>query len=180
MILSDRRYEEIKSTVVDLFERLDIHCTPISGFEIATKLGVKIIPYSAYQKNVQELMLKQSEDGFSIMKDGRWYIYYNDKKPYGRINNTIMHENGHIILDHTEDSELAEKEAKFFAKFALAPPVLIHQFNLTDVNEVAERFEISYEAAAYALNFYHKWLNYGDEYYTDYEIRLCNLFGIAV
>ena len=27
-----------------------------------------------------------------------------------------MHECGHIVLDHTEDSELAEAEAKFFAK----------------------------------------------------------------
>ncbi len=35
MTLNNARYEEIKEIVVDLFERLDIHCTPISGFEIS-------------------------------------------------------------------------------------------------------------------------------------------------
>lgn len=180
MILSDRRYEEIKETVVDVFDKLDIHCTPISGFEIATKLGAKIVPYSAKSQNTQDLMLKRSEDGFSVKRLGEWYIFYNDNKPYGRINNTIMHEDGHIVLDHTEDSELAEAEAKFFAKFALAPPVLIHKYNLTNIFEVAERFEISYEAANYALKFYNKWLNYGGKYYTDYEIKLCKLFDIVV
>lgn len=179
MILRDKRYEEIKKTVVDVFDKLDIHCTPISGFEIAIKLGAKIIPYSAKSKKTQTLMLKRSEDGFSVKRLGVWYIFYNERKPYGRINNTIMHENGHIVLDHTEDSELAEAEAKFFAKFALAPPVLIHKYKLNNVFEVAECFRISYEAAQYALSFYNKWLNYGEKCYTDYEIKLCKLFGIV-
>lgn len=179
--LSNERYEAIKNIVVNTFENFDIHCTPISGFELASQMGVTVVPYSAYsQKAVQELMMKQSEDGFSVMRNNKWYMYYNDKKPYGRINNTIMHENGHIVLDHTEDSEVAEKEANFFAKFALAPPVLIYKFNLTNRYEVAERFEISDEAADYAWDYYKKWLHYGGRYYKNYEIKLCNLFGIAV
>lgn len=180
MILSDNRYEEIKKSVVNTFETLDIHCIPISGFEIATKLGVKIIPYSAKSKNTQALMMKQSEDGFSVKRSDGWYMYYNDKKPYGRINNTIMHENGHIVLNHTEDSKLAEAEAKFFAKFALAPPVLIHKLELKSMYDVAECFEISDEAAAYALSYYRKWLYYSGNCFKNYEIKLCRLFGIAV
>lgn len=62
----------------------------------------------------------------------------------------------HKIFWGTEDSELAEAEANFFAKFALAPPILIHKLNLKTVKEIAERFAISYEAAQYALNFYYK------------------------
>ena len=180
MLLSGARYEEIKKTVVDVFDKLDIHCTPINVFEIAIRLGIKIIPYSSKPQEVRKLMLKQSEDGFSVKRFGKWYIFYNDSKSEGRINNTIMHEVGHIVLDHTEDSELAEAEAKFFAKFALAPPVLIHKYKLTDIYDIAERFEISLEAANYALKFYYKWLNYSGEYYTDYEIKLCKLFGIAI
>ena len=41
--LSDHRCEEIKEIVVDTFVRLNIRCVPISGFEIAKKLGAKII-----------------------------------------------------------------------------------------------------------------------------------------
>ena len=43
--------------------------------------------------------------------NGQWYISYNDEKDYGRVNHTVMHEIGHIILDHTEDSELAKKKS---------------------------------------------------------------------
>lgn len=60
----------------------------------------------------------------------------------------ILHEN--VILDHTEDSELAEKEVKFFAKFSPAPPVLIHKLKLESPEEIADIFEISYEAACNA------------------------------
>ena len=39
-------------------------------------------------------------------------IVYNDKMPEHRIRFSIMHEIGHIVLDHSEDSELAEKEVR--------------------------------------------------------------------
>ena len=78
-------------------------------------MGIKIIPYSSFPASKRWLLEKKSEDGFSVEKtDGQWIIYYNDFKNYGRVNNTIMHELGHIVLDHTEYSEIAEKEVKFF------------------------------------------------------------------
>ena len=170
--LSDNRCEEIKEIVVNTFEELDIRCIPISGFEIATKLGAIVVPYSS--KSVE------THQGFTIKKDGVWYIFYNDAKGYGRINNTLTHECGHIVLDHTEESELAEAEAKFFAKYALAPPVLIHKLELKDAYEVYEHFDISLEAAGYAFSYYRKWLTYGNKNYTNYEIRLLQLFKEAV
>lgn len=179
IILSDKRYEEIKETIVDLFVNLNINCTPISGFEVAINLGAKVIPYSAYSERIQELMRMESEDGFSIKTSNCWSVYYDDNRPYGRINNTLMHEVGHIVLDHTEDSELAEKEANFFAKYALAPPVLIFRFDLHNPSEVAERFGISESAAEFAWHYYQKWLRFGGETYKNYEIKLCHLFGLA-
>jgi len=178
--LSDSRYEEIKRVVVKMFADYGVSCVPISGFEIAKKMGVKVIPYSAYPERVQQLMCKKSLDGFSAEKEeGEWYIFYNDddEHDYGRINNTIMHEIGHIVLDHSEDSELAEKEVRFFAKYALAPPALIHKLKLDNAQDIADIFEISYEAAGYALNYYNKWLNYGGIHYKDYELRMLRLFA---
>lgn len=171
--LSNERYEEIKKIVADVFQLYDVSCVPVNGFELATKMGIKIIPYSAFLQSKRQLLLRESEDGFSVEKNsGEWYIFYNDEKPYRRINNTIMHEIGHIVLDHTEDSELAEKEVNFFAKYALAPPVLIHRWHLTEPIEVADKFEISYEAAEYACNYYKKWLAHYDNRYKDYEITI--------
>ncbi len=176
--ISNKRYEEIKRIVVKMFVEYGITCVPISGFEIAHKMGIRIIPYSAIAAGERWLLLKKSEDGFSIERtNGQWYIYYNDTKDYGRVNNTIMHEIGHIVLDHTEDSELAEKEVKFFAKFALAPPVLIHKLKLNNPKSISEIFEISKEAARYAYKYYLKWRSRYHGSYTDYEYRLLCLFN---
>lgn len=121
-----------------------------------------------------------SEDGFSIKYSGVWYIYYNEKIGYGRTNYTITHECGHIILDHTEPSDLAEAEANFFAKYAIAPPVLIDVLDLKDPEEIYTHFEISHQAAIYAFSYYKKWLTYGNRFYTNYEQRLLKLFSVAV
>ena len=175
--LSDNRCEQIKQEVVNLFEKYNINCVPINGFEIANKMGIKVIPYSAKVGRTRDLCFKESEDGFSIKKGNKWYIFYNDDKKFGRINNTMLHEIGHIVLDHTEDSLLAEKEVKFFAKYALVPPVLVQKLNLTTPEEISEKFNVSYEAAYYALIYYNKWLNFGGRYYKPYEQRLLTLFS---
>lgn len=93
---------------------------------------------------------------------------------------TILHELGHIVLNHTEDSDYADKEADFFAKFAQCPPVLIHKLGIRDVGGIMNHFDISYGAACNALDYYNKWLRFGGNYYKDYEIRTCELFGFAV
>lgn len=178
--LSDQRCEEIKDIVVSTFEKYDIKGVPISGFEIATKIGAIVIPYSSKSPEKQKQMLEISDDGFTSKYDGNWYIFYNDKKGYGRTNNTITYECGHIILDHTQESDLAEAEAKFFAKYAIAPPVLIHKLKLKNAFEVYEHFDISHEAAIYAFSYYKKWLTYGNKNYTNYELRLLQLFSEAV
>ena len=178
--LSDERCEEIKEFVVDLFEKYNINCVPISGFEIANKMGIKVIPYSSKNEKTRELCFRESEDGFSILKNNQWYIFYNDEKVFGRINNTMLHEIGHISLGHTEDSELAEKEVNFFAKYALVPPVLVHKLKLSTPEDIAETFDVSFEAAYYALVYYNKWLRYSGRFYKPYEERLLSLFNNKV
>ena len=180
IVLSDQRYEEIKQIVADVFVKHKVSCVPVNGFELATKMGVKVVPYSAVPASKRCLFVKQSEDGFCVEKSaGKWHIYYNDEKGYGRINHTIMHEIGHIVLDHSEDSELAEKEVRFFAKYALVPPILVHKFHLCEPLEIAQVFEVSLEAAEYAFEYYQKWLEFSPKDYTDYEIAILKLFEAA-
>lgn len=47
MRLNDEQYETIKKAVTDTFQEYDIKCIPISAFEIASKMGLKVIPYSS-------------------------------------------------------------------------------------------------------------------------------------
>lgn len=179
--LSNNRYEEIKKIVVNTFVKQDIKCVPINGFEIAAKLGVTAIPYSSLTKKARMLLLELSKDGVSIEKeDDEWCIYYNDKLVYGRVNYTLMHEIGHIILNHSQESDLADAEANFFAKYALAPPVLIHELGLKSPGEISNKFDVSYQEACYAYSYYQMWLQYGEDDYTDYELRTISLFEDAM
>ncbi len=176
IVLSDNRCEEIKELVVDMFEKYNINCLPIKGFEIAHKMGILVIPYSRFNEDKKNLLYKLSKDSFTFEN----CIYYNDEKGHGRINYTILHEIGHIVLDHLQDSELAEKEADFFAKYALVPPVLVHKLKLSKPIDISKTFNTSHEAARYAYSYYQKWLQYGSDFYTDYEFKILELFKLNV
>ena len=81
-----------------------------------------------------------------------------------------MRECGHIILNYSKESDLAEMETKFFAEYALAPSSHIHGMRLESPNNIYDKFDISLEAACYAYSYYRKWLLYGGSEYTDYEL----------
>ncbi|MCR5648662.1 MAG: hypothetical protein K6F67_03895 [Oscillospiraceae bacterium] len=182
MRLSDEQYEFIKGEVVALFERYDVRCIPISGFELAYKMGFAIIPYSVLSERQRSAAMRISADGF-YMEDplGSDIVYYNDDDgiSYERANMTILHEVGHCVLDHIGESDEEEAEAGFFAKYAAAPPPLIHRIKPEMPEEIADVFNISYEAAYYAMDYYQKWLAFGGKDYTEYEIRLLRLFEVA-
>lgn len=181
MRLEDNVYEYIKEEVVDLFVRYEVKCIPISGFELAMKMGIVLIPYSSLSTAKQAAANKVSEDGFYFEPgDGREIIFYNDDKNYTRVNMTILHEIGHCVLGHSEDmdAEVVESEAGFFAKYAAAPPPLIHKLKPETPEEIEAVFDIGYEAAYYGFVYYQKWLrkHYALGRYCSYEIRLLQIF----
>ena len=175
MRLSDETYEEIKQAVADMFVDYDIKEVPLCSFEVAIKIGLTVIPYSALDSAKWIEAIEYSEDGYSLeTNESEWIIYYNDEdKDYSRINQTIMHEIGHYILGHIEEGEIEEAEAKFFAKYALASPPLIHNMKKEKTTEnVMEAFDIGYMAACYALQYYRKRMKYGEREYVSYEIQI--------
>jgi len=181
MRLTDGQYEFIKGEVVALFERYDVRCIPINGFELAYKMGMTLIPYSTLTKKKYTAAKKISADGFYVEdRYGNDMIFYNDDGvSYERMNMTILHEIGHCVLDHKGESDEEEAEANFFAKYAAAPPPLIHRIQPETPEDIAYAFNISCEASIYALRYYRQWLAYGGKDYTEYEIRLLRLFDVA-
>ena len=182
MKLDDTVYEYIKEEVIDLFVRNDIKCTPISGFELAQKMGIIVIPYSALTEQQLKAARQTSSDGFYMEPgNGKEYIYCDDTRGYERLNMTILHEIGHCVLGHNEitDPDVAESEANFFAKYAIAPPPLVHRICPIYPSDIQKHFFISYEAACHALNYYYKWLQFGDRNYTSYERTLLLQFSVA-
>ncbi len=182
MRLDNKKYEEIKQAVIDTFLEYDVRCIPISAFELAVKMGLRVVPYSSLSRKKRCVAVKISLDGFLVEKnDGIWLIYYNDEcKTYGRINQTIMHEIGHYILGHIHEGEAEEAEANFFAKYALAPPPLIHNMvKPVKTETIMDKFDISHQAAEIAYKYYQSWLRYGGKYYTEYEKKMLELFEVA-
>lgn len=182
MRLRNEVYEQIKNEVVFLFVRYGVSCIPISGFEIASRMGIIIVPYSGLSRAKRELAEKTSQDGFYLEPgDGKEYIFYNDTRGYERSNMTILHEIGHCVLGHSDsmDPDEAEAEANFFAKYAIAPPPLVHRIKPTSPIDILVHFYISYEAACNAYSYYHKWLAYSGNGYAAYEIALLLQFPVA-
>lgn len=183
MQLPKWRYEEITTIIIDMFKRYDVTTIPIDCYELATKLGIVLKPYSLLSPDILENATSISEDGFCLFNSssgpfsfGQWYIFFNDAMPPKRVRFTIMHEIGHIVLDHIEPSDLSETEANFFAKYALAPPPLVHKVHPEDYLELGDYFDLSNEFAMNSFSYYKKWLKYGGEFYKEKELELIELF----
>lgn len=177
--LTDEDYEFIKGEVIHIFVKYNIKCIPVSGFELALKMGIILIPYSSLCKKKLQKAYEISEDGYFVEESGHEYIYYNDIDcDYERQNWTVLHEIGHIVLDHIGHSKREEKEADFFAKFAIAPPVLVYKIKAKCAMDIYNSFNISYEAATYAFSYYKKWLkkHLENREYKDYEKQLIQLY----
>lgn len=183
--LSNETYEYIKGEACALLVKLDVKCMPVNGYEIAAKMGITLIPYSSLSRKKLRWAKKVSRDGFYYENNdnnfGQEIIYYNDiGNTYERQNMTILHEIGHCVLDHNgEDPDAEEEEANFFAKYIIAPPVLIDKICPEGPDDIMFFFDISYEAACYALEYYQCWLRFHYAYgsFTSYERKLLTLYN---
>ena len=177
------RYEDIKEIVCKIIEKNNIKRIPIDVFELARKLGMRVVKYSLLTEKEMSLLeeygISRDSDGFYALakKHGKNipYIYYNDKKDAGRIRFTILHEIGHFVLDHLQQSDLAEAEANFFAKYLIAPPVLVDKIKPCDYMDIACVFKVSISCAWNAFDYYEKWkkhyISCGGRY-TEYEKKI--------
>lgn len=176
--LCDERYDELKSLVADLFERVNICSLPINAFEIAAKLNFHAVPYQAWPDRAEKLSARQ-KDGVSVLFGNETYILYNDTKTFERRNWTIMHEIAHRFIGHPDVSIVAEREAEFFAKYALIPPPIVNMLGITSPDEIQKYFIASREAALYGMNYYQKWLRHHSTTFTQTEERILRLFAAA-
>nr|WP_258185445.1 ImmA/IrrE family metallo-endopeptidase [Bifidobacterium sp. UTCIF-39] len=165
--LDDQMYCELKQNVVKAYRQLGFIRIPVDPLELLASDGIQAIPYSIGLNiwNLNDLMtLSACPSGMSIALEGRKnttkLAFYNDYESQGRIRFTVAHEAAHCFLGHKEDSELAERQANLWARYAIAPPALIYCKGLRSAAEVADQFGLSNECAGYAFNAYMKWQNH--------------------
>lgn len=180
MVLLDRRYEEIKNNVAMLYTKYNVQNYPIDVFKLCKDMNITVIPYSDLSPKEQIAAYTASQDGFfSEIEDvnsAYLVIFYNDTMMNERIRFTILHEIGHIVLGHKEHSDVAEAEANFFAKYAIAPPPIVDTIHPEDFYDIMHAFGLSNECACNSMNYYTKWLKYHKNDNQDYEVILVNLF----
>lgn len=174
----DGRYPQI-----DIFYLLQNHPKiKLHTFtEIASRLGITVEEFVAE--------LSESDMGYTVydrVKE-RWLIYYNDTKCDTTIRFTIAHELGHIVLKHTEDNSITDREANCFARNLLCPVPLRDELGLKTLGDYCSAFDISDRMAKVVMEMnssdshYISGYNYGvvnDKaycYFTGYT--LADLYG---
>lgn len=150
------KYDYLKKEVVRFYEELNINEVPIPIFQIAELIGCEIIPYKRMNHELYEALIKISKDALTIkyIDERKIIIFYNDDCYEKRVNYSIMHELAHIWLNHKEQSELAEKEANYFAAQALCPDELIEYYQVFNPEQISKTFNVSVEFAQNRLNSY--------------------------
>lgn len=95
-----------------------------------------------------EVLLANSEYGFSIKRKGKRIIYYNETKPLSCIRFTLAHEIGHAVLGHKDEEDpAAEKEANCFARNLLCPVPVANALEAETEDDYISVFNISAQMA---------------------------------
>lgn len=165
MKINNFRYEKIKRKVVEILAQFKISVYPISWEDICKKLNIKVVEYNLLSSVDKEFVMTKTKDGFAhiikytngeILK----FICYNSDINWWRIKFTIFHEIGHIVLAHTEHSQLADAEADFFAAYIMVPLPLVDKYNIQDHTEIEDKFAVGSEMAFNSFNRYVSWKKY--------------------
>lgn len=180
MRLHNNRYEEIKSIVVATYEKYGINKIPIDCFELARKMGITIIPFSKLTQKQQNKISFCEGEAIMFCINQSTYIFYNDiDNTISRQRFSIFHEIGHYILGHKGESELAKSEADFFARYAIAPILLVWKLNCVDVVDIKNIFNTSFECATNIKNNYDNWIIYGGQELKKFEDKLIDIFNLT-
>ncbi len=154
MALTKEQYEYIDESILDTFEATGTKTFPIDVFELCKKLKIRVIKYSKHQN----VPTNFSDDAYSFYNKEKqeYIIVYNDSIKTARVAFTIMHEIGHIQLDHhrrklTESEQ--EREADIFAQKALAPVGIILRLGLQTDTQISSVFKISLQCAGVIVSY---------------------------
>lgn len=176
----EKAYEFIKNNVTEF---------PINLFSLIEKFKWGLLTYEqlAHKSNctIEDIIECLGVDGYSIYNGTNYTIAYNNRiRSQGRINFTLAHEIGHIILKHHKDFEVTEtlqnnftkeeykileNEANCFARNILAPAPLMKKLSLLEVlGKTSDIFGISFSATTTRLKFLNNDLYYLNESSIDY------------
>lgn len=167
------RYHEIQSQILDVYETCEIQAFPFDCHKVLEHYGYRIFTYQQLRKTNDRLYrycCRLSDDAFHY-KDFK-IVAYDETKLWQRIRFSLMHELGHIILDHTEETPQTEHEANYFASHILVPRMAIYYSRCRNKESVAKLFDISLSAAELALDDYEIWYKKASKHMSPLDRRM--------
>lgn len=174
--MANEEYEELDKLAIAIYLDYQLNRFPIDVMALSRNMGIQLIPYSAYEEDM-ELLKKKSRDGFYCPRANKPMILYNDRDfSERRIRVTIGHEIKHYVCEDTEDNPEKDPLATHFGRYLLCPTPILIYLGIDDVYTIMEMFDIGYEASGYALRAAeNRRLRYKDRIF-EYEKPLIELF----
>lgn len=152
MYRSGSVYDEIDRVIYMIYQDYCIFRFPIDEKEVCRKLGVAIVPYSAFALNDPKmLMQKKSKQAFFVRqsKENPPTIYYNDKyDSEGAIRLSIFHELKHYVCEDEDDRD--DDLADYFGRHFPCPTAYLMLKGIDTPNEIVSFCGVSFEAACNA------------------------------
>ena len=173
------RYDYVLKKSCEFILSENFKIFPINPFNIINKKKWGLITYTELSQInciTTDSVCKafKTEHSYSIY-DGIYVIAYNNGKSVGRTLFNLLHEIGHIVLNHFVDFKdtilldfnevilrnnsltegkykILENEANCFARNALSPIVLVNYLNLSESN-IVNAFNVTDAAATTRLDF---------------------------
>lgn len=148
-----------------------IDSLPVYPTRIINRHGWKLYTYPEFankvHKSVSALIEEFDKEGFVFWSNSEqnFVICYNPDFPPDVIRWTLMHEIGHIVLNHvtvsvpalsrvrTEQRSLFEVEAQGFARRVLCPSIVLHACRALEPAQIMRLCGISREAAGYRSEY---------------------------
>lgn len=174
-------YNKMAKLAIDIIIDYDIKSFPIDEKDICRKLGLKLVPYSAYSKGNQLLLRKKSEDAFfsPATKFTPPTIFYNDKiKSRGRQRYSVFHEVKHFVNNDLDDSDYNDDMADYFAKYMMCPVPYLIKANINDELTLISDHGVSHTVALNAIkNVHNRRLRFGDKIFEYEKPLIDHLFS---
>lgn len=133
----------------------------VNVISLCNKLDYPLVKYHNKHK-----LVSFSKDGFIYREGNNFYIFYNEDMYPNRINFTIAHELGHIVLNHDlvggkyknrkiltyGGNDLLEHQANTFAQNILMPADKMVLLKNHSVDDIARYFCVSKKMAEVRLS----------------------------
>lgn len=134
--------------------------------EIALSNNWQLCSYTTNKDLILSLKLEKNMelDAFTFISKNKTLIFYNDNLQVNDILFNILHEFGHIFLEHTNQngilgySNIAQKliqqenEANTFACEVLAPSCVLKQLNISSIDDILKFSNLPVKHSIYHIN----------------------------